>query len=190
MSERYRPEDLENAIEIQGDADLTFGHVDINMIREKGIVSEQLWHEFYKFCFVRNPWERIVSLYEYLNRGESFDTFVLGLGRADPIGFYNVKGLSQCRPQTDWIPRDIDFIGRFENLESDVKKICEITERSIIGGKLPHILPVNPKTGKRKKRTKHYREYFSDSSSGRIVKEIIEEFYQKDFQRFDYTFLN
>ena len=138
----------------------------------------------FKFCFVRNPYDRAVSLYFYLKKiGDvhhklSFKGFVRVLqNRAIPeIGLYNRQELSQCNSQVRWLKNRkrellVDFIGRFENIEKDFKKLC-----SELGtkGQLPHV--------NRTEHT-HYKNYYDDET-----KRIIANIYAEDLEQFSYAF--
>ena len=77
----------------------------------------------------------------------------------------------------DWLTNPngkilVDFIGKFENLESDYDYICE--KLNIKDHKLPH---------KNKSKRKNYREYYNDST-----KQIIADWYKKDIDYFNYKF--
>ena len=94
------------------------------------------FRRYFKFAFVRNPWDRLVSTYFFLQGGgmneldrdwsqnhlsefDSFDKFVQrGLQRPDILSWVHF------RPQVDFITsRDgklmVDFVGRFERLADD-----------------------------------------------------------------------
>ena len=165
----------------------TFGHMSILSLIEKGIMSEEYFQNAFKFCFVRNPWDRLASLYCYFKRIKrknvedcpDFINFCRKLEREKipPVGFYNVEGFSQCNPQLDWITdKDgkivVDFIGRFENLEEDFKKVCEIIG---IKEELPH---------SNKTDHKNYMEYYHYEET----KKIVDKLYEKDIKVFNYEF--
>ena len=95
----------------------------------------------------------------------------------DPVGFYNTKGLSQCNNQADWLLDEKnemipDFTGRFENLQKDFERVCDM-----IG------IPKSflPKTNISKHR--HYSIYYNEET-----KRMVTEFYKKDIELFDYSF--
>jgi hypothetical protein len=57
---------------------VTFGHVSINYLLSKGFVERDYFNEAFKFCVVRNPWDRFVSIYKYLKYDKimTFNEFV------------------------------------------------------------------------------------------------------------------
>lgn len=105
------------------------------------IFGRRDFERLYKFTFVRNPWDRVLSAYSYLRNGgwneedrrwaerhltefASFDDFVLrGLKR--PV----IRDYIHFRPQHEFIcdlfgrPL-VDFIGRFERIDEDYRAIC------------------------------------------------------------------
>jgi len=115
-----------------------FHHSSIPALIAAGIISQQWLTARWTFAFVRNPWDRLVSLYAYLFHvlgrhklvyGDlSFVEFVRIVtdteAPIDPVGVYNWQGLSQARPQTEWLThwqgrRFVDYVGRFEHLDDD-----------------------------------------------------------------------
>lgn len=163
---------------------VTFAHQSYPQLLEANVVNQEFDQRAFKFCFVRNPYDRAVSLYFYLKRiGDvhhklSFKGFVRVLqNRAIPeIGLYNRQGLSQCNSQVRWLKNRkrellVDFIGRFENIEKDFKKLC-----SELGtkGQLPHV--------NRTEHT-HYKNYYDDET-----KRIVANIYAEDLEQFSYAF--
>lgn len=74
-----------------------------------GIINIKFHHSAYKFCFVRNPYEGAISLFNYLSmtghiKGIDFEKFLDKVYLNKPlIVIYNHLGLNQTNPQTDWI---------------------------------------------------------------------------------------
>ena len=108
------------------------------------------YSDYFKFSFVRNPFARIVSAWndkiirgmtgggkfcsEDLNRFRKFEFFLDWLKDQDPTTV-NIH----YRPQTLLIPEEIDFIGRLENVEIDMRHVlgnlgieteCEVPHRN------------------------------------------------------------
>lgn len=108
-------------------------------------VHNEGYKKFFKFCFVRNPWSRLYSTYNYIlsrNYGDedikwklclksldSFENFVLRYLSGDNI----IKNFALA-PQYKFIVNScdvvsVDFVGRFESIESDYASI-----RDRVGG--------------------------------------------------------
>lgn len=93
----------------------------------RGYLSSEEFARYFRFAFVRNPWDRVVSFYKYIGRpGEcSFREFVLDRlpGRLWGRMHWFV------RPQVDYLFDEgqslVDFVGRFESLDSDFSVVAE-----------------------------------------------------------------
>ena len=132
---------------------------------------------FFKFSFVRNPWDRVVSAYAYLKDNGiidvSFKDFILNdIGHPDVKWHYNITQFDIIG-DGDSIPL-VDFVGRFETLQEDFNKVC-----GIIGIK-PVKLPY-----KNDSIHKHYSEYYDDT-----LKEVVDKLYYKDIKIFGYDYEN
>lgn len=110
---------------------VTYGHGLLKDVVKEGYLSAKAYNDAFKFCFIRNPLDRFVSLYFYSKAAGrisgSFDVFCKEFVRMkiDPPGSYNERRLSQFNLQTCWI-RDMDFIGRYEHLQEDYDTLCDI----------------------------------------------------------------
>jgi hypothetical protein len=143
-------------------------HSKASKLREA--VEEDIWENYFKFTFVRNPFEKIVSQYHY-NRhhfgfGDStFKEYVKAWSAGQKISTFPQLNLA-------YIDEKLNFIGRFENLQEDFNTVCDK-----IG--IPHIkLPHNNKTQR-----KHYTEYYDDET-----REIVAKKYARDIEYFGYKF--
>lgn len=145
------------------------------------IVGKEHWDNTFKFTFVRNPWDRLYSLYRFSQRKnkilseEQGNSFGLWL----KLAISNQKGnpYDRSRTQVEWLKNfdnkiDLDFIGRFENLESDVKKLGQLLDMKI---DLPHINQSLPIV--------HYSEAYDDE-----LEELVREHYNEDINMFNYSF--
>jgi chondroitin 4-sulfotransferase 11 len=120
--------------------------------------------EYFSFAFVRNPWDRIMSSYLYSKRlGYKF-TFKSFL---DSIDFAN-----HCKPQSFFINENIDFIGRFENLQEGFNEVCE--KLGFDAKQLPH---------ENKTTHEHYTEWYTDEN-----RKLIQDRYSEDIDTFNYKF--
>jgi hypothetical protein len=145
----------------------------------------------FSFAFVRNPWDRAVSAFEYLKQkpiGED-DTRWAKKNLAGLTTFEEFADALRDRwfrgtvvmwrhflPQhfflTDrWGRRAISYVGRFETLQADMAKI----------GERVGIVPVWSKSNATQRR--HYSEYYSEQA-----RNLIGRLYRVDIQSFGYTF--
>lgn len=91
-------------------------------------ITQDKFNSYFKFSFVRNPWDRFVSEFKFrgFDKNYSFKDFVLrGLPKKD---LYS-DAYRHIIPQYQYLYDDKgnqleDFVGRFENLQSDFDVIC------------------------------------------------------------------
>ncbi len=149
---------------------------------------------YYKWCFVRNPWDRVVSAWDtcpeikpitfprfvntlYENRHKIQNLPCIKWG----IGLPHV-GLAVSRihflPMLPVIKVDgkmvMDFVGRFENIKNDWNKL---TNHLGVKNELPH-------NNKRKSKPPYQGFYTKDLISK------VGEIYKEDIDFFDYKFEN
>jgi hypothetical protein len=132
--------------------------------------------DYFKFAFVRNPWDRVVSWYNfsmYLSNLENVEK-ERNISGKDFLSyikeFQNIWGNEQQNQYE--FTKCCDFIGRYENLQNDFNMICD--KIGIPQQKLPH-----------KNKTKHkcYTEYYDDET-----REVVAKKFAKDIEYFGYEF--
>jgi len=47
---------------------VSFGHLSINKLLSLGIIDKEYFDKSFKFAFVRNPYDRLFSIYNYLKK--------------------------------------------------------------------------------------------------------------------------
>lgn len=145
---------------------------------------------WFKFTFVRNPWDRTVSAFNYRKKAikdckkyphwqsyeeiknDDFKTTLLkDRDNKNPVVHY-LEG-----PFWNWwfnpsIISKFDYIGKYENLHEDFDNICKLSNLPKL--KLPHV---------NKTTHRHYTEYYDDET-----REIIANRYATDIEYFGYEF--
>lgn len=99
-----------------------------------------LWDDSFKFSIVRNPWDLMVSSYHWWRRqAGQYSSLAIQAGEVREMGGFAKFMQSQFGQEMlneqrgkellDWIAEDgkmiVDFVGRYEDLESDWARICQ-----------------------------------------------------------------
>ncbi len=100
---------------------------------------------YFSFAFVRDPAERLLSAFIYVQNGginkfdRAFSKHVTGMTFDQFVDCLpNNRTLSKWmhfRPQSHYIDRPVDFIGRFENLDADFRSVVKTLG---LDAELPH----------------------------------------------------
>tara|TARA_Y100000034_G_scaffold135420_1_gene207269 strand:+ start:328 stop:876 length:549 start_codon:yes stop_codon:yes gene_type:complete len=149
-------------------------HLDIMQIKDMMDVDK--FDKYFKFGFVRNPWDRAWSLYRNRRNRHgksSFEAFIKWHNYATDACI----NPTQKKYQLDFLTDEsgnvvVDYIGKFENLQKDFDIICD--KIGIPRRKLPHM----NKTGQ-----KNYTKFYNNE-----MREIIAQRFIKDIEYFEYEF--
>lgn len=158
-------------------------------VQEYRLANPKKFANFFKFAFVRNPFDRLLSSYAFLKAGgmnhddarfarrhvspfETFEHFLTeGFTRSE-----ETRAWIHFRTQTEFICDSdgrnlMDFTGRFEQLPQDYARVASRFGK-------PTDLPVTNRSDRG-----DYKAAYTDS-----MREIAERFYQSDLQTFGYSF--
>ena len=142
----------------------------------KNQIGEDIWNSYFKFCNIRNPWDKTVSAFHF-NNPEIKDK-----SQDDIINLFR-----------EWLPKRSDLMLdtpvyyidnkpvvndtiRYETLEADLNRICSIL----------NIHPEKLSKSKSEYRGNNripFQNYYNSN-----CKEIIEELYRLEIEDFGWSF--
>jgi hypothetical protein len=95
---------------------LFWNHMPARLVRDR--VTSAVWDSYFKFCFVRNPWDRAISRYYWnLSRDPKQSDLEKSLRRNDPNSNFEIYSIDG--------ELAVDFVGKFENMQADLKKVFD-----------------------------------------------------------------
>jgi hypothetical protein len=146
-----------------------FHHLSARALKQ--IIDPELWNRYYKFAIVRNPFDRIVSFYEYHKKtGERGNT----KGKGFKEWFWHEEFAPSMIPYL-YDEKDnllVDKLIRFEDLETGFREACN--EMGVGFTKLPH---------EKKSERRDYKQYYDTQ-----MRQFVEEKLAGDLATFSYGF--
>jgi hypothetical protein len=150
---------------VKGKKKLKYYH-HISAREVKALIAEEVWNSYYKFCFERNPFDRIISSYYwYYKKKKKLPSISTFLATSPYIKLLKDRGYRLYTIDGKVV---VDKIYRFENLKNDFELACQqigITEPL----SLPHT------KGKFRKEKKSYREILTEADKAAIEKLFADE---------------
>lgn len=174
-------EDRIPARHLMGTLDVTLAaqHLTLAEISLLGLVPDDQLKTLFKFCIVRNPFDRAISSLHHVNPKlsahiEPVEKALHSWLTSEP-GDHNL--LAHRRPQNAFIRNplgeiDVDLVMRFESLEADFEKL-----KSRLGVRNVSLPKVGQKT------QVSYRDLYSD-----YAKQLVEDAFSDDLEEFGYSF--
>jgi hypothetical protein len=140
-------------------------------------MNENKWNNYYIFSFIRNPYDRIVSGWNYCNKNNiSFNNYIHLENKVNSYDYWHIF-MSQSRHLIGNKGKiNINYIGKFENLENDLKIILNnigINYNNHISFK------------KNSKKHNNYKTYYNNE-----ILEQINIILKEDLENFDYKIIS
>lgn len=170
---------ITQALGIDKDA---YSHYTATELRD--ILGRHRYDNMFKFCFVRNPWDKVVSEFCFrvwtwqneLTADSSFSEWVRSTYVDNDPKYFDWPKM--FLPQMEWLTDEdgkliVDFIGRFENLQNDFDLVCD--NLGVARQRLSH--------ANKSRDNGHYRGYY-DADTYRIVA----DWFRADIEHFGYEF--
>ena len=162
-------------------------HLLASQIREE--VGDDVFRSYFKFAFVRNPFDKATSQYEYMKR--TANTLRRKIGMAKDAPFAEYVRLIQHHDHPHWAPQHrflfsndgellVDFVGRFERFEADAQRVFDTVGLGARLGRWRFKRVPHSKDGGSRP---HYREYYDNET-----REAVTAMYSRDFALFGYRF--
>lgn len=106
----------------------TAAHLRATQLQEA--LGERDYGDLFSFTFVRNPWDRCLSAYRYIQTHprHPMHRAAMSMSFEDFLRRQEEQGLPYLGRQVDWIYRNgeeclVDFIGKTERIEADMARV-------------------------------------------------------------------
>ena len=137
----------------------------------------EVYDNYFKFTFVRNPWDWQVSLYHYMLQYDKHPQHELVTKMKSFDEYIEWRIQEDLEIQKEFIYDKnnnliVDFVGKFENLQEDFDKICDRININKIQ------LPFSNKS-----KHGYYKDYYNEHT-----RKLIADAFKKDIETFQYEF--
>lgn len=147
-------------------------HQSIHLVMR--LIPRELFERYFKFAFVRNPWDRLISEFEFVKRSAyhgrnkkvrnmSFETYIDYQAKR-----HDAHQANMICDKNDKVL--IDFVAKFERLKDDWKYVCDRID--IKGAELSH---------RKNAKIKDYSRYYSLETSKKVA-----ALWARDVEVFEY----
>lgn len=135
----------------------------------KKYIGDNQFNSYFKFCVIRNPYDKMVSLYFFTKNWKKEHNLTF----KDFCKEYDCKNIDRYYIDGESC---IDFYIRFEYLLEDLEELCKILDIEFQKEELQHY-----KSEFREK--KPYQEFYNEET-----REIVYNKHREEFEKFNYSF--
>jgi len=161
----------------------SIGHQDlVNYEQAEDKYGKPALNKNFVFSFVRNPWDRMVSI--FFHQAETNPKLLYSTGARTFEDFVNEVTQNRlgtlhdlCHTQVSMLKNKfsdirLDYTGRFEELNRDYKTVCEA-------------ISIEPTRLRKLNQSYHfnYKHYYNDDLKSKVAR-----FFEEDIDTFKYTF--
>lgn len=166
----YCPKDLVRLMVLRKKKSRFYNHISAK--ETKQYVGENIWTDYYKFCFERNPWDRLISFYYWRHQSEPRPTISEFIDSSAPSRL-RATGFDLYTIDQEIA---VDRIFLYENMQAELDRLRVIL-------RLPET-PTLPKSNSlHRKDKRHYRDILSHAE-----KEKVGNIFSKEIGLFGYQF--
>lgn len=180
LREHKGPDDWEqqmlfgrNAFPVPALAAIQHGHLSVQQLRPH--ISPEMFSDYFKFAFVRNPYDRYISTFFFLTRNQQLPPGDKKVHLKQAIRSPQFTGRILVQPQYKMLVDEtntlaLDYLGRYEDIQASYDHICErigIPSKSLI----------------EKNASDHQssESYYDDE-----LRQLVTDFYRGDFELLGY----
>ncbi|MBE7213924.1 sulfotransferase family protein [Shewanella benthica] len=142
-------------------------------------VGRECFDSYFKFSFVRNPWDKVISQYRYMSNRVDLREFI---GMSSACSLTEYLHLIIKKEHVQWMPQHqfildhngeclVDFVGHFEsfNLDADI-----VLRKLDLQKEIPHLNSSN---------RIEYQSYYDAETIG-----MVADMYKTDIKLFNYSY--
>lgn len=168
---KYKRSDLSNLI-TKGQLAIYYSHMPAQEIKD--YIGHNIWNSYYKFCFERNPFDKVVSHYYWINStlSEKYDSIYEYMcdGYLSRIKGYDLYAINKMIAVND--------VFKYEDLANALKTISDRLNLNKV-----LTLPAYKAKSQYRKDKRNYREILTDKE-----KEIIEIAFAREIKLLRYGY--
>ncbi len=153
---------------LKGKSSKFYNHITAREVSQ--FVDEDIWNSYFKFCFERNPWDKVISWYYWRYKAEprpSISEFIQS-GEARKVSAYSLYTINH--------EVVVDKVGLFENLAEELETISNQLQ-------LPEKVVLPQTKGGFRKDRRHYSDILTAEERAAIA-----TLFKREIELFHYTY--